>query len=309
MRDEGMFLLEWVAYHQVIGFDRVVICSNDCADGSDLLLQALDAAGVITHLPNPIAEGERPQQSGIRRAFAHLEATDAQWLCHIDADEYLNIGHGAGRVADLLAVAGKGHVIALPWRLFGDSGHDRWPGATLPHFTRCEGTPDPKEVSHKSMYRFRRFAGATDHMPVRPRIPRPVVRSAAGRRLLNDALYGEHHIRYRPAPRAWRPEAACINHYATRSTDAFLLRGRRGRGWHSDRVGKYALGGAWHLRANQNGGEDRSILRHWPATEARMAELRALPGVALAEAACRDWFMAETAKLDLPVRPLTGAQP
>ena len=38
MRNEGIHILEWLAYHRVIGFGPVVICSNDCADGSDRLL-------------------------------------------------------------------------------------------------------------------------------------------------------------------------------------------------------------------------------------------------------------------------------
>lgn len=29
MKNEAPFLLEWVAYHKAIGFDRIVIYSND----------------------------------------------------------------------------------------------------------------------------------------------------------------------------------------------------------------------------------------------------------------------------------------
>lgn len=305
MRDEGLFIVEWVAFHQVIGFDRIVICSNDCSDGSDVLLDRLAAAGVLTHLRNAVPAGGRPQEAGLALAFAHLAETDAEWLCHIDADEFLNIGLGAGRVADLLAVAGKGDVIALPWRLFGDSGHQEWPGATLPHFLRCEIAPDPDTVSHKSIYRFRRFDGATDHMPVRPRIAHPVVLNAAGFALHGGTVMDGHHIRFHPADRVWRPRKACINHYAVRSADCFALRDQRGRGWHADQGGKYALDGHWHRRANRNEGSNRSIMRHWPATLNRMAALRALPGVAAAEAVCTAWF--ETAKASLPLlQPLTG---
>src|SRR5699024_4672828 len=38
MRDEGPFALEFVAHHRAIGFDRIFIASNDCRDGTDLLL-------------------------------------------------------------------------------------------------------------------------------------------------------------------------------------------------------------------------------------------------------------------------------
>ena len=305
MRDEGIFIVEGVAFHQVIGFDRIVICSNDCSDGSDPLLDRLQAAGVLTHLRHRVPPGGRPQDQGLALAFGHLHGTDAEWLCHLDADEFLNIGHGAGRVADLLAVAGKGDVIALPWRLFGDSGHHRWPGATLPHFLRCESAPEPDTISHKAIYRFRRFQAATDHMPIRPLIDHPVVRNAAGFALHSGTVMDGHHIRFHPADRVWRPRLAVINHYAIRSTDCFALRERRGRGWHADQGGKYALEGHWHRRANRNEGSNRSILRHWPATRHRMAALRALPGVAAAEAACVAWFEAARANLTV-LQPLTG---
>mgnify|MGYP002652033994 CR=1 FL=1 len=44
MRDEGPYALEFVAHHRAVGFDRIFIASNDCRDGTDLLLDALDRA-------------------------------------------------------------------------------------------------------------------------------------------------------------------------------------------------------------------------------------------------------------------------
>ena len=41
MRNEAAYALEWVAYHRMIGFERIVICTNDCTDGTDALLDAL----------------------------------------------------------------------------------------------------------------------------------------------------------------------------------------------------------------------------------------------------------------------------
>jgi hypothetical protein len=50
MRNEGPFLLEWVAYHRLIGFNDVLICTNDCVDGSPELLDALQNHGLLRHL-------------------------------------------------------------------------------------------------------------------------------------------------------------------------------------------------------------------------------------------------------------------
>ncbi len=300
MRNEGLVLVEWLAYHRVIGFDPVIVATNDCTDGSDRLLDFLAAAGAVLHLRNSVPPDTAPQDSGMALVLAHLRDFGPEWLAHLDSDEFLNIAHGAGTVADLLAVAGKGEVIALPWRAFGDSGHGDWPGETLPAFTACETAIAPDSVKFKSMFRHRAFDHASDHMPTRPRIPAPRVFSAAGEALEGKVLMGPPRAKYRPLDRAIRP-GACVNHYAIRSRDLFLMKNDRGdgQGKVSD---KYHIGSHWFKTANRNEAEDRSILRHWPATQAEMARLRALPGVAEAEAACIADFAARKARLLTPDR-------
>lgn len=289
MRNEGIHILEWLAYHRVIGFGQVVICSNDCDDGSDRLLDLLADHGQIDHLPNPVPTGEPPQKHGIARALAHLAASPADWLAHLDSDEFLNIPPGAGPVEDLVARAGDAHAVALPWRLFGDNGHQTWPGETLRAFTACEPAPDPATVKFKSLFRHRAFASASDHMPTAPRVETPLAVNTGGEPLSSAPLFGKPVARYQPIDTALRG-GTVVNHYAIRSTDSFRLKQARGRGmgpaWE-----KYVPGSTWHRRANRNEAQDRTILRRWPEVEAELARLRALPGVAKAEATCHDWFL------------------
>ena len=90
-----------------------------------------------------------------------------------------------------------------------------------------------------------------------------------------------------------------INHYAIRSTDTFLMKQARGRGMGAG-VDKYVLNSQWHRRANRNETEDRTILARWPEVEAELTRLRALPGVAGAEADCIDWFHQTAARILTP---------
>jgi hypothetical protein len=295
MRNEGLHILEWLAYHRVIGFGPIVICSNDCDDGSDRLLDLLAHHGEIDHLPNPVPAGEPPQKHGIARALAHLADCSADWLAHLDADEFLNIAPGAASVQSLVARAEDAHAIALPWRMFGDNGHQTWPGETLRAFTACEPAPDPATVKFKSLFRHRDFASASDHMPTAPRLETPLAVNAAGEPLSSAPLFGKPVSRYQPVETALRG-GTVVNHYATRSTDTFCLKHARGRGM-GPPSDKYRPGSKWHRTANRNEVQDRSILRRWPETEAELSRLRALPGVAEAEAACRAWFHAARARL------------
>ncbi len=53
VKNEGPFLLEWIAFNRLIGVTDHLFYSNDCTDGTDRLLDALAARGLVQHLPNP----------------------------------------------------------------------------------------------------------------------------------------------------------------------------------------------------------------------------------------------------------------
>jgi hypothetical protein len=41
MRDDGIYTLEWIAHYRALGFEHLVIYTNDNADGSEVLLRHL----------------------------------------------------------------------------------------------------------------------------------------------------------------------------------------------------------------------------------------------------------------------------
>ncbi len=305
MRNEGPFILEWVAYHCVIGFAPIIIATNNCTDGSDTLMDTLAAAGIATHLRNLPQPGTAPQDSGMTMALAHLSNNGPEWLCHLDSDEFLNIHSETGRVADLLAISNQAHAIAVAWRAFGDNGVVTWPGETLSVFTACAATPD--QVKFKSLFRHRMFAHAREHMPTQSRIANPVAVNAKGAALAADNLIGEPRSRYHPLDKAIAWDAAQINHY-TRSQDVFLMKNDRGDGQGKASL-KYRIGSNWHQAANRNDLEDRSILRHWPATRTLVHDWRKVPQIAAAEAACIAAFTSRRDRILTPDRIRSWSKP
>ncbi|MFU8865030.1 MAG: glycosyltransferase family 2 protein [Rhodobacterales bacterium] len=288
MRNEGLFVLEWLAYHQVIGFDQVVVVSNDCTDGSD----ALADAGHLTHIRQTVPPGTPPQDSGMDLVLAWARQNDVTWLLHIDSDEFLNITAGTGHLPDLMANAAQADVVAIPWQLYGDAGITDWtPGmAVLPSFTRAEPAPEPRVTKSKCLFRTASFSAATDHNPRAPLVDSPVVVNPDGTPLNAASLYQDRSARFRPHDLAATNATARINHYAVKSRDLFMMKNDRGDGQGKQGQTKYHLGSNWHRSANKNDIEDRTILRHWPETQARLAVLRAVPAIAAAEQACFDWF-------------------
>ncbi|MDJ1007549.1 MAG: glycosyltransferase family 2 protein [Paracoccaceae bacterium] len=277
MRNEAFFLLEWVAYHLAVGFDRIFIVTNDCTDGTDRLAERLERLGHITHVDNP-RDGEVPPQiSGMKRVLARPDVQALDWLLHIDADEFLNVAAGAGRVADLLAIAGDADAMALLWRPFGDSGLERWEGGrVLETFLRAQIRPRPPNAQHKTLFRPSRFRAAIDHMPKDPVSPDVRLVNSSGAACSNASLRHPTRSRYRLEKDQLTWENAYINHYAIKSLDIFLMKNHRGDGM-ARAVNKYFVNSNFWNRQNKNAGEDRSILRHKPEVDARLAEFMADP--------------------------------
>ena len=104
VKNEGPFLLEWVAFHRLIGVTDFLIYSNDCDDGTEPLLDALAPWGVV-HLPNP-ARGRSYQMEALRHAARQEVVRGADWVWIADVDEFLNIHAPGHDIAALIAACG-----------------------------------------------------------------------------------------------------------------------------------------------------------------------------------------------------------
>ena len=63
MKNEGPFILDWLAHHRVVGVERFLVYTNDCGDGTERLLDLLSDAGVERR-DNPYrATGGVPQHA------------------------------------------------------------------------------------------------------------------------------------------------------------------------------------------------------------------------------------------------------
>jgi len=126
MRNKAMFLLEWVTYYRTIGFDHLLILTNDCEDGTDAMFDVLHEMGEVTHIRNELSEGQAPQVEGLKTALTHDIVRSSDWMFHCDADEFLNITSGTGQVAEFITQYDHTDCFALAWRPFGNNGLSEW---------------------------------------------------------------------------------------------------------------------------------------------------------------------------------------
>lgn len=289
MKNEGPFILDWIAHNRVLGVDHHLIYTNDCADGTEAVLDALAEAGV-TRRDNPYRKLDKvPQFAAFKAAKSEALVREADWLLTLDVDEYVNIHVGAGRFDDLLAAVPEAHLISMPWRLFGNSDLARFEDRPVTElFTRAAPLFAPRPLQAWGFKTLYRNAGLFRRLGVhRPK------GLAAGK---------ESEIRWvdgggRPVPPAtwkgwwrmsqagWSYDLVTVNHYAVRTAENFLIKRDRGRVNHVDRE----QGATYWFRMNHNAEEERSIARYGADVAAEKARLLALPGVAEAHGAAVAW--------------------
>ena len=300
VRNEAPFLVEWIAYHRVIGFERIIIYSNPSDDGTNELLDALAAEGVIEHFTHETPEGVSPQGNAARLAneAGHLQHGD--WVLWIDADEFLVINCGKGHVTDLVEAMGDADGALIPWRLMGDGKNERFPGRFVSEdFTWASRRGFARNLQAKAFFRMDDWSdGLALHGIHRPKVRQglkslPVFKSGNGGPLnltLKRNLKWLKGVDFPgncfidKAEHGYR--LAQINHYLVRTREHFLLKKSRGRGAavaEVDDTNSRHVPEHYH-RMNRNDVRERSILRFEAATTAEIERLRAIPGVSSAEA-------------------------
>lgn len=132
VRNEGAFLLEWLAHHRAAGVTDFLVFSNNCQDGTDLMLDRIEQMGWLTHLRNDGPYDKQGIQfTALKTAAKHPLVQQADWLMSIDIDEFINIHVGDHTLDALWNALPHATAIPLTWRLFGNSGVIRFEDAPI----------------------------------------------------------------------------------------------------------------------------------------------------------------------------------
>jgi len=290
VRNEGPYLIDWVAHHRAAGVTDFLIYSNDCDDGSDALLEALQATGWLVHCRQTRREGVSVQWQALKDAWKHPLRKQADWALVSDADEFLCLHGPRPRLGDHIAALPKGaQAMALPWRMFGAGGLADLPEAPVPEVFTRSAPPDCPYPAVATMIKtlFRLdgpFRGFGVHRPAQKATP--VWVDGSGQPL--PPAFAENPSRLSLYGLSQGRALAEMHHYALRGAAAFLV--KRDRGLPNRKTKDIDL--SYWVERNFNTVENTAIARMAPQTAVERARLLALPGVARLHAAAQDWHRA-----------------
>lgn len=262
MKNEAPYIIEWVAYHRAMGIDNFLIYTNGCEDGTSEILDRLQDMGVLQHRNNDGWKGNSPQQYALNQSLEEPVIKNAEWIIHIDVDEFMNVRCGNGTVQDFLARVPDATNIAMTWRMFGHNGVTRLnDDFVIDQFDTCSPKfcPKPHTVwGFKTMFKnIGAYAKISCHRPNKLHESfESTVKwvNGSGKAMTKDV-----------AKNGWRSskknvgfDLLQLNHYALRSAESFLIKRQRGRALHVDR----SIGINYWIRMDWSDYRDVTIQRN-----------------------------------------------
>ena len=297
MKDEAPYILEWIAYHRMIGVDNFIIYTNGCTDGTPELLQRLQDLGVVQHRDNNEWKGNSPQQHALNQSLKEDLIRNAEWVIHIDVDEFINVRVGNGTLDDFFSRVPDATNVAMTWRLFGHNGvTELADDLVIDQFDHAAPKYCPKPHTVWGFKTMVKNIGAYDKLSCH----RPNKLHEDKRGLVRWVNGSGQPMGEDVKEKGWRSSLKTIgydliqlNHYALRSAESYLIKRQRGRALHVDR----SIGINYWVRMDWNDHLDVTIKRNIPRVRAELERLKSDPELLRLHKAGMDWHRAKAAEL------------
>jgi hypothetical protein len=222
VRDEGVCLLEWIAFNRAIGLTDLFIYTNDNSDGSDALLTVLANHRIIRLIRNHLQIGTNPQPKAYQHALHLLhDLRRYKWAMFLDADEFLVLDarydYNIDNIVDHVESAFRDELpgaVVFPWdwRL-SDRAYKRAEGLLFERY--------PHSIPHccvKSLTHLRSALSMCEiHVPTLPDGTKIV--DSSFRHLSEEAVWG---------PEAKSDSGGAIAHFWGKSFEEFAIKKKRG---------------------------------------------------------------------------------
>lgn len=286
MKNEGPYIVDWIAHNMAVGFDSFMVSTNDCNDHTDRILDRLEKLIPLKHVANPkslFPEKTNWHVMALRYASLFNIYKDAGWIYFTDVDEYLQVWTGDGTLQAFHDAAGGFDVMSLTSMPFGSSGvtHIEDTPATAQFtvqskdYDRVAQTRERNSNAIKTMFHNRiKFSVRRNHRPRRADFSTTGYRwvDGSGRAFSDEWVDGNE----KAVSPIGTTDLAQFNHYAVRSEDGYLMKVSRGDAVGAPRLDPDQSVKYWRFYNAQGSIDTRAVAGH-PKTAQIRAELMSDP--------------------------------
>ncbi len=266
VKDEALYLPEWIEFHLLQGVRHIFLYDNGSTDNSHEVLAPYLRDDLVTIIPwANFSATLNPQSLAYNHALANF-GPDFAWMAFIDIDEFLYPVQADSLDQAMNALA---HLpgVSLPWVCFGPSGHKTTPqGLVIKNFVERVAFPPRSDqytlIKHKAIVNPREIVGASWPHVFHTREDGPI--------LINDRGH-RFPVRRAKDLRNATADHLRLHHYFTRSLEDMQRKVQKGR---VSKRGKVNLGMLdrrfkQYLRHTER---DAGMMRFIPELERRLAQ-------------------------------------
>jgi hypothetical protein len=137
-RNRGPWIVQWLAFHLMVGFDKFFFYAHKCTDDTiDILIKLQRHYDITIH---ELGDMEKPQLIAYKHAI-DTYGHDVDWMAFIDGDEFLFSPRHRDMEEALAEYAERDlSALAVYWMCYGSNGHlDEPDGLLLENYPRHGG--------------------------------------------------------------------------------------------------------------------------------------------------------------------------
>jgi hypothetical protein len=267
-RNRNPWIVEWLAFHMLVGFNQFRIYAHKTNDGMTQTLLRLARHYPIT--VHAIDMDHAPQLQAYQHAYTTYGG-QADWMAFIDGDEFLFPTAHATMAEALASFDGQAlSALGAYWMCYGSSGHLEEPqGLVLENYRRHSRLDFDQNRHVKTIVRGRQsgVVATTCHVFQTP--------------------HGTFDEQMRPITYGWMPQYAPsherlrINHYIVQSWQ-FFTQTKQGIGMPCDAAPTHVRPTAWFRQHDRNECDDGASWNFLIPLKLKVRELQQVAALPLA---------------------------
>lgn len=142
VRNEASYMAEWVMYHHMVGFSKILIYDNGSNDNLTEVMKPFMQRGIVEVIDYP---GECMQVAAFSDAISRVKGI-ARYVAFMDADEFILTYKEDESISDVVKDILHQHPdasgVAVGWLMFGSSHHKTRPDGLVTEEYRYRADED-----------------------------------------------------------------------------------------------------------------------------------------------------------------------